>query len=56
MNPQLFSQIRRLGQGDHVCLIYDAADEQLATAAAFMTVGIERDERCVYIADDRTTV
>ncbi len=56
MKPELFSQIQRLGQGDHVCLIYDAADEQLVTAATFITVGLERDERCVYIADDRTTV
>ena len=49
-------RFRRLGQGDHVRPIYDATDEQLVTAAAFITVGLDRDERCIYIADDRTTV
>jgi len=56
MTPDLFSRVRRIGLGNHVCLLYDDADEQLVTAATFITVGLERDERCVYIADDRTTV
>lgn len=39
---------------DHICLIYDSPEEQLAVAVPFMRFGLERGEKCLYIADDNT--
>lgn len=39
---------------DHICLIYDSQQEQLAAAVPFIRIGIERGEKCLYIADDNT--
>jgi PAS domain S-box-containing protein len=51
---ELQQQIERLRQGDHLCLIYDSPAEQLAVAVAFTKVGLERGERCLYVADERS--
>lgn len=37
---------------DHLALVYDGVDEQFATVVPFLRRGLERDERCVYVADD----
>lgn len=34
----------------HLCPIYDTHEEQLATATAFMRLGLERGEQCMYVA------
>ncbi len=41
-------------QGEHLCLIYDDPSGKLAAVAAYVRAGLQRGERCVYIADDRT--
>lgn len=48
----LVSAIERLGVHDHLCLIYENREEQFAAAIPFMRIGLERGERCIYIADD----
>jgi hypothetical protein len=35
--------------GDHICLFYRNAEEQLATAAPFVQVGLLRGERCLCV-------
>lgn len=35
--------------GDHICLFYRSAEEQLATAAPFVQVGLLRGERCLCV-------
>jgi hypothetical protein len=40
-------------QGDHICSIYETEEEQLATAAAFLSDGIARGERCLYVGANR---
>jgi hypothetical protein len=55
MSRDFTAEMRRPKQGDHVCLIYDDPEDQLAAATAFVAVGLARQERCLYIADDRTT-
>jgi PAS domain S-box-containing protein len=55
MREQLAEQVAALHQGEHLCLIYDDPAEQLAAIVAFVKAGLEHGERCVYIADDRTT-
>ena len=37
-------------QGQHICAIYATEDEQLAVAAAYVTDGLEKGERCLYAA------
>ena len=41
---------RRFKQGEHVCAIYDSAEEQYAVAAAFLADGLLCHERCLYSA------
>ncbi|MFA5810124.1 MAG: MEDS domain-containing protein [Thermoleophilia bacterium] len=50
----LKAAIGKLGVHDHLCLIYESREEQLAAVIPFMRIGLERGERCVYIADDNT--
>ena len=43
-------------RGEHICVIYDTEEEQLATAAAYLADGIWHGERCLYIAASRDAV
>jgi signal transduction histidine kinase len=40
-----------LGLHEHLCLIYETQEEQFAAALPFLRAGLERGERCLYIAD-----
>ncbi|HWN40901.1 MAG TPA: MEDS domain-containing protein, partial [Thermoanaerobaculia bacterium] len=42
-------RIGRLRQGDHLCLIYDSADEKLAALVPFLRTGLARDERSLFL-------
>src|ERR1700727_3175360 len=35
--------------GDHICFVYRTPEEQLATAAPFVQVGLLRGERCLCV-------
>ncbi len=50
----LAEQIDKTGLGDHLCLIYETAEEQLAAVVPYIQLGLERNEYCAYIVDDRT--
>ncbi len=50
--PQLLDALERLAPHDHLCLIYEDQQEQFAAAIPFMRIGLERGEKCIYIADD----
>src|SRR5579872_260987 len=52
MAIELERQIADLGQGDHVCPIYENLTEQMAVAVPFVKNGLAAGERCLYIADD----
>jgi len=41
-----------LGVHEHLCLIYDTQEERFAAALPFLRIGLERRERCLYIADE----
>jgi signal transduction histidine kinase len=41
-----------LGPNEHLCLIYNTQEEQFAAALPFLRVGLERRERCLYVADE----
>lgn len=52
MCTQLARQIRGLPHGEHLCLIYENATEQLAAVVPFLQEGLARNDRCVYVADE----
>ena len=54
MTSELEQELTKLKQGDHICLIYDNDAEQMAVVIRFITDGLKRGERCVYIADEST--
>ncbi len=40
---------------DHLCLIYETPEQQSASAIPFIQIGLERGEKCLYIADENTS-
>jgi hypothetical protein len=38
-------------QGQHICAVYDTAEEQVAVAVAYVADGLAKHERCLYVAD-----
>src|ERR1700732_4196604 len=47
----LLDALERLGLHDHLCSVYESQEEQFASAAPFVRIGLERGERCIYIMD-----
>src|SRR3712207_2163635 len=52
MNGYFHERLHEIGPGDHVCLVYEDATEQVATLVPYVKLGLERRERCLYVADD----
>jgi PAS domain S-box-containing protein len=52
---RLAELVRKIGLHDHLCIIYETQDEQLAAAVPFIKMGLERGEKCLYIADSNAT-
>jgi len=50
----LIAALERLGPRDHLCSIYESQQEHFAVAVSFIRIGLDRGEKCVYIADDGT--
>lgn len=48
----LVEALERLKPHDHLCSIYKTEEEQFAVAIPFIRIGLERGEKCIYIADD----
>jgi len=54
MKSGLIKAIEQLDVHDHLCLIYDSREEQLAATIPFIKMGLKRNEQCVYIVDENT--
>ena len=52
---RLIDTLEQIGPGDHLCLIYETREEEFAVVIPFVRIGLERGEKCIYIADDNTT-
>src|SRR6476661_3601024 len=50
----LLTALEELAPHDHLCSIYESAEEHLAVAMPFIRLGLDRGEKCIYIADDGT--
>ncbi len=51
----LIESLEKLDVHDHLCLIYETHQEQFAAVIPFIRIGLQRGEKCIYIADDNTT-
>ena len=57
MNPTtpptpLIGALEQLRPHDHLCSIYESQEEQFRTSMPFIWIGLQRGEKCIYIADD----
>ena len=50
----LVAALEQLGPHDHLCSIYESPQEHYAVAIPFIRIGLDRGEKCIYIADDGT--
>jgi len=50
----LIAALEQLGPHDHFCSIYESPEEHYAVAVPFIRIGLDRGEKCIYIADDGT--
>ena len=46
--------LKQFGSQQHLCSIYESKQEHFAVGVQFIKVGLDRGERCLYIADDDT--
>src|SRR5258706_5576393 len=51
-STQLIQALEEMGPHDHLCSIYENREERFAVVLPFMRIGLERGEKCIYIADD----
>ena len=54
LDTPLLSALEQLAPHDHLCSIYESPEEHFAVAIPFIRIGLDRGERCIYIADDGT--
>ena len=50
----LIAALEQLGPHDHLCSIYESPEDHYAVAIPFIRIGLDRGEKCIYIADDGT--
>lgn len=50
---EIQQELKRLGHGDHLCLVYENPEEQWNAVVPFIADGLARNEACLYLVDDR---
>jgi len=50
--PDLYRELKRVPETSHFTLLYQSRQEQLDAALAFVKLGLENGERCLYVADE----
>ena len=53
-SQRLNNALASLKVHDHLSLIYETREEQLSAAVPFVKIGLEKGEKCFYIADENT--
>lgn len=53
-DARLLSALEQLTPHHHLCMIYEGSEERFAVAIPFIRFGLDRGEKCIYIADDGT--
>ncbi len=54
LSMSLRTALEDLKPHDHLCLIYETQDEWREAVVTFITIGLKRGEKCVYVADTST--
>jgi PAS domain S-box-containing protein len=54
-SSELLDVLGKIGPHEHLALIYESKEEQFAAAIPAIRIGLERREKCVYVADDNTS-
>lgn len=54
MTLSLAEQLSSLKSGDHLALVYETFEEQIAVVAPYFKAGLANGQRCVYVADEHT--
>jgi PAS domain S-box-containing protein len=52
---RLAERLGKIGVHEHLCLVHGSQEQQLSAAVSFMKAGLERGEKCLYIADTNST-
>ena len=55
MNDRLAEVVGKIGLHEHLCLMYSTQEEQFSATIPFLKIGLERGEKCIYIADTNAT-
>ena len=50
----LVRELEKLKPHDHLCLVYESPEEWEAVIIPFIRIGLERKEKCIYVADAHT--
>ena len=50
----MLTALEQLAPHTHLCSIYESPEEHFAVAIPFIRIGLDRGEKCIYIADDGT--
>ncbi len=51
---EIKKELEGIGIGDHLCCIYKSKEEQLSIVIPFMSIGLGRNEKCIYIIDENS--
>jgi hypothetical protein len=43
-----------LGLHEHLCIIYDVQEDQVAAALPYLSTSLEQGEKCLYIVNENT--
>src|ERR1700722_4251514 len=53
-SSQLSKILRSLSVHDHLCVIYETRAQQSSVTVPFLSIGLERGEKCLYVAEENT--
>lgn len=53
-SSQFLPALECLNVHDHICLIYETKEQQMPAVVSFMRAGLERHEKCLYVADENS--
>ena len=54
MTPTIDTVLPAITHGDHCCLVFSADDDQVAVSVPFLALGLERDEKSLFVGERAT--
>ncbi len=53
-NSKLLAELEQCVLRNHLCLIYEGHKDQVGVTVPFMQIGLERNEKCIYMVDENS--